>query len=143
MSLKLDHQLCFALYSGSRHIVRLYQPVLAALDLTYTQYITMLVLWEHESISMKDLGDKLYLDSGTLTPLLKKLESIDLVKRVRNESDERVVDVVITLKGKALKEEAKAIPTKIAQCLNLEREEALMLQQLLKKLIHNIESGNC
>lgn len=143
MSLKLDNQLCFALYSGSRHIVRLYQPVLAALDLTYTQYITMLVLWEHGSISMKELGDKLYLDSGTLTPLLKKLEALDLVKRVRSESDERVVDVTLTEKGQALKEEAKAIPTKIASCLNLTRDEAYLLQNLLKKLIHNIESGDC
>ena len=103
-ALKLDNQLCFALYACSREITKLYKPFLDKLGLTYTQYISLLVLWEKDNITVKDLGKKLHLDSGTLTPLLKKLEIMNLVKRIRDTVDERNVYVSLTTQGIALKE---------------------------------------
>ncbi len=133
--LKLDHQLCFPLYAAAREIVNRYKPVLEELDLTYTQYITMLVMWEHECISVRDMGKLLYLDSGTLTPLLKKLEQKGLVERKRDTEDERLLNVTLTEAGKAMKEKAVEVPQKIACTLNISKEEAVTLYNILNKFL--------
>lgn len=133
--LRLNNQLCFPLYAASREIIRLYRPHLEALDLTYTQYITMMVLWEEKSVSVKQLGARLYLDSGTLTPLLKSLEAKGYVTRSRSEQDERVVLVRLTPKGEALQERALAVPEGMRACVQLTPEEAAVLYKLLYKLL--------
>ena len=134
-ALKLDSQLCFPLYACSRKIVKMYHPYLAELGLTYTQYITMLVLWERQKISAKELGTKLYLDSGTLTPVLKSLEKKGLIGRYRSEEDERVLVVELTAEGLALREQALKIPYQLKACLNLDHEEAYQLYQMLRRLL--------
>lgn len=134
-ALKIENQLCFPLYACSREVIKLYKPHLDVIGLTYTQYITMMVLWEHKSVTVKKLGDKLYLDSGTLTPLLKKLESKGLVTRQRSERDERNLIVTITEAGEALKDQAVDIPYQIVKNCNLTREESDTLYQLLYKLL--------
>lgn len=136
--LKLENQLCFPLYAAARKIITLYQPLLKELSLTYTQYITMLVMWERSSITVKELGNALYLDSGTLTPLLKKLEQMNLVKRERSEADERSVIVTITQKGEELYEKALSIPEKIICGIKMDIEEAVALREQLKTFINNI-----
>lgn len=136
--LKLDNQLCFALYACSREITKAYQPHLDKLGLTYTQYVTMLVLWETPKISFKELSLRLHLDSGTLTPLLKKLEGNGLVERRRDSSDERSVIISLTAKGEALREEAVKIPANMACSTGLSLEEATALREQLKKLIGQI-----
>lgn len=133
--LKLENQLCFPLYACSREIVKRYKPFLDEIDLTYTQYVAMMVLWERKSVNVKELGECLYLDSGTLTPLLKKLESKGLLTRMRSEKDERNLIVTITSEGEALKEKAKEIPLKISGCTNLSPEEALTLYEILYKML--------
>ncbi len=133
--LKLDNQLCFPLYACARSLVKKYNPYLAKIDLTYTQYITMMVFWEKGKCSAKELGDKLYLDSGTMTPVLKSLEKKGLIKRARSEADERLLMVEITAKGQALKTEAVKIPGQVAACVALEPEEAKGLYQTLHKLL--------
>lgn len=134
-SLKLENQLCFPLYACSREVVKKYTPFLSELDLTYTQYITMMVMWEEKEISVKELGKKLYLDSGTLTPLLKALEKKGFITRERSQEDERVLIARITSEGVALREKAKDIPKKVSGCVNLEGEEALQLYKLLYKIL--------
>ena len=134
-ALRLDNQLCFPLYAASREIIRLYRPHLEALDLTYTQYITMMVLWEEREISVKQLGKRLYLDSGTLTPLLKSLEAKGYVTRTRSDSDERVVLVRLTEAGQALQERALSVPEGMRSCVHLSPEEAAVLYKLLYKLL--------
>ena len=136
--LKLKNQLCFPLYACSKEIVRQYKPFLDEIDLTYTQYITMMALWENDNCNVKNLGECLYLDSGTLTPVLKKLEAKGYVKRVRSEEDERNIKVTLTDEGKALKEEAVKVPEKMGGCLKLDKEEALQLYTLLKKVLADI-----
>ena len=133
--LKLENQLCFPLYACAKEIVRRYTPLLEPLGLTYTQYIAMMVMWEHKSISVKDMGKLLYLDSGTLTPMLKKMEKAGLIRRKRSEYDERVVMITITEKGEELHDEASGIPAKMAGCVTLESEEAMQLYTLLHKLM--------
>ena len=133
--LLLENQLCFPLYAASREIIRLYRPHLEALDLTYTQYITMMVLWEEQEISVKQLGGRLYLDSGTLTPLLKSLEAKGYVTRTRCEADERVVLVRLTETGLALRDRALSVPAGMRACLRLSDEEAAALYKLLYKLL--------
>ena len=133
--LKLENQLCFPIYACSREIVKKYKPFLNEIGLTYTQYIVMLVLWEKKSTNVKSLGEYLYLDSGTLTPLLKKLESVGLVSRTRLAEDERNLIVTITDKGERLKDKAVNIPLKLASCINLSVEEAKMLYSLLYKIL--------
>ena len=133
--LKLGNQLCFPLYAAAREIVNRYKPVLEELDLTYTQYITMLVMWEHECISVRDMGKLLYLDSGTLTPLLKKLEQKGLVERKRDSEDERLLNITLTEAGKAMKEKAVEVPQKIACTLNISQEEAVTLYNILNKFL--------
>ncbi len=133
--LRLENQLCFPLYAASREIIKRYRPHLDALDLTYTQYITMMVLWEQGCISVKELGQKLYLDSGTLAPLLKHLEQKGYLTRRRSEQDERVLLVEITEEGLALREKAVDVPQKMGACVRLTKEEAAVLYSLLYKLL--------
>lgn len=135
--LTLENQLCFPLYACARAVTGKYKPLLDKLDLTYTQYLTMMVLWEHEEMTSKEIGKELYLDSGTLTPLLKKLEIKGYVHRLRSTDDERNLMVRITEKGMALRSEAREIPYKVGACLSLSAEEAQDLHKLLYKLIEN------
>ena len=118
--LKLENQLCFPLYACAKEIVRKYTPYLGELDLTYTQYITLMVLWERKEMNVKDLGKCLFLDSGTLTPLLKKMEAKGYITRHRSEADERVLLVHITQEGMQLREKALSIPARVGQCVALE-----------------------
>ena len=141
-SLKLDNQLCFPLYACAKEVVRRYKPFLDKLDLTYTQYITMMVLWEEHSTNVKDLGERLFLDSGTLTPVLKKLESKGYLTRARSAEDERNLIVTITPEGDKLKESAVCIPAKMASCVQLSQEEGLQLYTLLRKLLGNMNPGS-
>src|SRR6201986_3830711 len=108
--LKLDHQICFAVYSAAHAFNRVYKPLLDRLGLTYPQYLVMLVLWERDDVPVKEIGERLFLDSGTLTPLLKRLEAADLIKRTRSTEDERQVLIALTPKGRSLKEKARAVP---------------------------------
>ena len=133
--LKLENQLCFPLYACSREVIKLYKPYLDPLDLTYTQYITMMVLWERKSINVKCLGNVLHLDSGTLTPLLKKLEAKGLITRRRSTEDERNLIVTITEDGEEMKDAALSIPEKMAKCVNLAPAEIHTLYHLLYKLL--------
>lgn len=133
--LRLENQMCFPLYACSKEIVRRYKPYLDPLDLTYTQYITMMVLWEKKQVCVKELGEKLYLDSGTLTPVLKKLESKGYLNRARMECDERSLCVTLTDKGEALQKEACKVPIQMSGCVNLNEEEAVQLHHLLYKLL--------
>ena len=137
--LKLENQLCFPLYACSKEVVRRYKPYLDAIDLTYTQYIAMMVLWEKKQINVKELGHCLYLDSGTLTPVLKKLESKGYVERIRSKEDERNVEIHITKEGENLKEKAVDIPQKMGKCIPIEPEEAIQLGTLLHKILGSIE----
>ena len=134
-TLKLENQLCFPLYAASREVIKRYHPYLTELGLTYTQYIAMMVLWADRKISVKELGQKLFLDSGTLTPVLKSLEEKGCVKRRRSSEDERVLIVELTEAGEALKEQAVSIPEKVAGCVRLDSEEAVQLYQLLYKVL--------
>lgn len=136
--LKLDRQLCFPLYAVSKEIVKRYKPFLDEIDLTYTQYITMMVLWEEREISVKDLGNKLFLDSGTMTPVLKTLEKKGYILRRRSEEDERIVFTAATELGMALREQAVSIPEKIGGCVPLEPEEAITLYQILHKMMDKL-----
>ncbi|MCQ2145240.1 MAG: MarR family transcriptional regulator [Bacteroidales bacterium] len=132
--LKLENQLCFPLYVAAKEVVRKYRPFLDPLGLTYTQYIAMMVFWEHKSVTVGKLGEILRLDSGTLTPMLKKMETAGLVRRSRGSKDERVVEVTITEQGEALKEKAADVPMKMASCVSISPEEAVQLLAILKKL---------
>ncbi len=134
-TLKIENQLCFPLYACAKEVVKKYRPYLETIDLTYTQYITMMVLWEYREINVKELGERLYLDSGTLTPLLKKLEKKGFVARNRSESDERNLIVTITEQGLKLREKACTIPAAMGKCINLGQEDALTLYHLLYKIL--------
>ena len=137
-ALKLCNQVCFPLYACSKEIIRKYKPFLDEIDLTYTQYITMMVLWEKKSVNVKTLGESLYLDSGTLTPVLKKLESKGYITRVRSSEDERNLVVSITDEGVALRDKALSIPDAMGSCVQLTQEEAGVLYKLLYKIIGNV-----
>ena len=139
-ALKLVNQLCFPLYACSRNVIREYKPFLDRLDLTYTQYIAMLVLWERGSLTVKELGEALYLDSGTLTPLLKKLEAKGLINRKRSTADERNLILNLTKAGNAMREEAASIPGELAKKVLLSPEEARTLYDLLYKVLGNMEA---
>ena len=139
--LKLSNQLCFPLYACARESIKFYTPHLDKLGLTYTQYITMMVLWERKSLTAKELGRILYLDSGTLTPLLKKLEAKSLLTRKRSEADERNLIVTITESGEDLKEQALHIPSEMTKCVNLEKEEIRAMYHMLYKMLERAESG--
>lgn len=136
--LKLESQLCFPLYVVSKEIVKKYKPFLDEIDLTYTQYITMMVLWEENEILVKDMGEKLFLDSGTLTPVLNGLEKRGYATRRRSEKDRRDVYAVITEKGLQLRDKAVEIPEKIGACVPLDSEKALMLYQTLHEMMDKL-----
>jgi DNA-binding MarR family transcriptional regulator len=136
--LLLANQLCFPLYAASRGVVRKYTPLLSALGLSYTQYITMMVLWEEGSVTVKQLGEILFLDSGTLTPLLKRLETKNYIQRERATDDERSLIVKITKEGKLLKKKCSQIPAQIGACINLEKKEALFLYKILHKILAHV-----
>ena len=140
-ALKLKNQGCFPLYAAARQIIKLYHPYLDPLGLTYTQYITMMVFWEEGSISVKELGNRLFLDSGTLTPLLKVLEKKGYVTRRRWPEDERVVVAEVTPAGMALRERVLEIPAKVAACVPLSPQEGLQLQTLLNRLLDAGRAG--
>ncbi len=134
-SIKLDNQLCFSLYAASREVIKLYKPVLDKYNLTYTQYLAMLVLWETEKISVKEIGQKLHLDSGTLTLVLKTLEGMELIKRYRNSQDDRVVLVELTQKGTTLKDEILNVPEEIYCKVGITEEEFKTLKSSLDMLL--------
>ena len=134
-ALKLDNQICFPLYACSREIIKRYNPYLGELDLTYTQYITMMVLWEESPLTVKDLGDRLFLDSGTLTPMLKKMEAKGYLTRTRSTEDERNLIISVSAKGAALREKALSVPAQMAKCFDLEPEEAAALYRTLYKIL--------
>jgi DNA-binding MarR family transcriptional regulator len=131
--LRLGNQLCFAVYSTANAFSRAYKPLLDALDLTYCQYLVMLTLWERDDVTVKDIGAKLFLDSGTLTPLLKRLEAIDLVRRSRDPEDERHVRITLTPKGRAMREKARSIPKEIVGGCGRSAED---LRKLKHDLVH-------
>ena len=137
-SLKLENQLCFPLYACSKEIVRRYKTYLDRLDLTYTQYIVMMVMWEEKELNVKELGDKLFLDSGTLTPVLKKLEAKGYVTRERSKIDERTLIVTLTGSGKELREKAVDIPVGMRGCLKLSDEEMIQLRTMLGKILSDM-----
>lgn len=133
--LKLDKQLCFPLYAVSKEIIKKYKPFLDEIDLTYTQYITMMVLWEEQEILVKDLGERLFLDSGTLTPVMNGLEKKGYATRRRSEKDKRDVYAVITKKGMALRDKAVEVPAKMGACLSIDAEKAQTLYRLLHEMM--------
>ena len=135
MDLQLDKQICFSLYSASNAITRMYRPLLAKLDLTYLQYMVMIVLWERSTLNVKELGEYLRLDSGTLTPLLKRLENKQLVARKRSSTDERVRQISLTKSGAALQQRAKSIPEELACSLGLPKSDAMEIKRLCDKLL--------
>ena len=135
-ALKLDNQLCFPLYAAAREVVNNYHPYLSKLDITYTQYIALMVMWEREKISAKELGEKLHLDSGTLTPLLKSLEKKGYVTRRRSEEDERFLIVELTDEGRNLKDEAADIPMKVSGCIKLDPKDAADLYRILYEILN-------
>ena len=137
--LKLSKQLCFPLYACSREMIKLYKPFLDELGLTYTQYITLMVLWEHKAMTVKALGQELYLDSGTLTPLLKKLEEKGLVTRRRSDLDERNLIVTITELGESMCDRALHIPEEMTKCINLPREDIRELYRMLHQLLEYVK----
>ena len=138
-SLKIENQICFPLYATSKEIIRQYQPFLSELDLTYTQYITMLVLWEYGDTNMKELGKHLFLNSGTLTPLVKKLEDKGYLRRKRKRKDERNLIIALTPQGLGLKEKAVVIPQEMGRCVKLSPEEAGQLYKILYKVLAQLE----
>lgn len=133
--LKLNNQLCFPLYALSKEITRRYTPFLDALDLTYPQYLVMMVLWEHGEQSVGDIGAKLYLDSGTLTPLLKRLQAKGLIERQRSSTDERSVHIRLTEAGQALERRAAEVPQRLAGCLKLNATQAEALREAVRKIL--------
>ena len=142
-SLKLSNQVCFPLYACSKELVSQYTPYLKKLGLTYTQYIVMMVMWESVSVSSRDLAARVHLDYGTLTPVLKKLESIGYITRKRDPEDERLLILELTDKGEAVKDEALKIPPCIASCVGLNEEEFKMLYILTYKALNNMENTKC
>jgi DNA-binding MarR family transcriptional regulator len=139
--LKIEKQLCFPLYAAAKAVVAKYTPSLEALDLTYTQYIAMMVIWEKGSLSSRELGKALFLDSGTLTPLLKKLEDKGFITRKRSEEDARNLMISVTAKGLELRERALDVPEKVGSCISLDQDEAAELYRLLYKLLASEEKN--
>lgn len=133
--LKLENQLCFPLYACAKGIVGKYKPLLDEIDLTYTQYIAMMVIWERKAINVKSLGESLYLDSGTLTPLLKRLQEKGLITRERSPADERNVVIALAPKGEMLRKKAERIPARIAKCVDISAQDAEKLREILSRLM--------
>lgn len=140
--LKLDKQLCFSVYVLHREIMQRYRAILEEIDLTYPQYITMMALWENDGQTVNQLGGKLYLDNGTLTPLLKRLEAKSLLTRTRSKEDERVVKIQLTAQGVQLKEKASCIPMQIFEALKLDRTDMGRLKSLAEKIVNNAGDTN-
>lgn len=141
--LSLDNQLCFALYACAREVTKLYRPFLDELGITYTQYVTLLALWEKDGVPVKELGARLYLDSGTLTPLLKKLEGMSLIRRERDPEDERSVIVRLTDEGRAMKEQAMTIPERVFCQMNLPPGQFAVLRDQLQQLTAAVHQSTC
>ena len=137
--IRLENQICFPLYACAKEIVRQYRKPLENLNLTYTQYLVMMVLWEYGGMTEGELGKKVHLDSGTLAPLLKRLEKQEYITRIRPETNERKLFVELTAKGEALKDQATEVPCKMKSCLNLTQDEQLKLKELLDKAIIKTE----
>lgn len=137
--LKISNQLCFPIYALSKEITNQYRPLLEKLDLTYPQYLVLMVLWEHQKLNVCEIGKILRLDSGTLTPLLKRLEAKQIVKRERSKQDERIVDVSLTEKGIALEEDAVCIPVQLMEKVQLSAEEILQFKTIINKIFNTIE----
>lgn len=140
-ALKLDNQICFPLYACSKEVVKAYKPYLDELDLTYTQYITMMVMWEHKALCVKEIGRFLYLDSSTLTPLLKRLEEKGYITRRRSEKDERDLIAAITDKGERLKERAVTVPSHLASCVYMDTDKAQELYNILYELLGRLTNN--
>lgn len=136
--LKLENQTCFPLYALSREIINAYRPLLDEIDLTYPQYLVLLVLWENQKCTVNQLGEKLHLDSGTLTPLLKRLQGKGLINRKRSSVDERVVEISLTEEGKQIEQRAKNIPNQLAEALNLSIDELTALKEITCKILQKI-----
>jgi len=137
--IKLENQICFPLYALSREVIKLYKPLLDKFNLTYTQYITMLVIWEEEKILFKELGQRLHLDSGTLTPVVKKLESMGLIIKYRNKEDDRIVTIELTEKGRLLKDDVIEVPENLYCKFKGKDEETLLtLKKVLDQLLKSI-----
>ncbi len=136
---KLGNQLCFPFYVIAKEITGMYRPFLDELDITYSQYLVMMVLWEYERLTVNQIGEKLYLDSGTLTPLLKRLEVKEYIVRLRKKEDERIVEVFLTEKGNELQKKACIIPSKMQEKLNLSENDLLELKETVNKLLTKIE----
>ncbi len=137
--LLLDNQLCFALYVASKELIKKYKSILKDFDLTYTGYIAMLALWEKDNIKVKELGERLYLDSGTLTPLLKKLEKQDYIIRKRSDEDERIVYIKLSERGRAMKEYALKVPEELICNLNMDLDEISNLREDIQKFIDTMQ----
>ena len=137
--LKLENQLCFPLYACSKEVVRRYTPLLDELGLTYTQYLVMMALWEYGPSSVGELGQRLYLDSGTLTPVLKKMEAKGLLERKRSAEDERRVEITLTPDGEAMKKGAAKVPIAMGQCISISAEDAAELARLLQKILDGLQ----
>ena len=138
---RLEDQFCFPLYACAKEVVRQYRKPLSALNLTYTQYLVMMVLWEHGGMTEGQLGRKVYLDSGTLAPLLKRMERSGLINRIKPDGNVRKLYVTLTQEGQDLKEKAKSVPGEIQNCIPLPQEDLLMLRELLRHLLANMEKG--
>ncbi|SUX45228.1 MarR family winged helix-turn-helix transcriptional regulator [Chryseobacterium indoltheticum] len=139
-SLKLENQICFPLYVIAKEITGLYRPFLDELDITYPQYLVMMVLWENDGLPVNHIGEKLYLDSGTLTPLLKRLEAKGLILRKRKKEDERVVQVFISDLGKELQQKACEIPSKIYHKVGVSKEDWAELSNSVKKILNKLDN---
>ena len=139
--LKLENQLCFPLYVASKEVIRKYKPILDKFDLTYTQYIAMMVIWEERSIKVTELGKRLYLDTGTISPLIRKLKSKDYITITRDKDDERVQIINLTKHGEDLREDALSIPQEMMKqnCVNLTNDEAILLKNILEKMVSKHE----
>ncbi|AZA54244.1 MarR family winged helix-turn-helix transcriptional regulator [Chryseobacterium sp. G0201] len=137
--LKLENQICFPLYAIAKEITGLYRPFLDEIDITYPQYLVMMVLWENDGLPVSHIGDKLFLDSGTLTPLLKRLEAKGFIARKRKKEDERVVEAFLTELGKGLQQKACEIPSKIQEKIGVEPEDLIQLKESIQKILNKIE----
>lgn len=139
-NLHIDQQLCFPIYVFAKQMINMYRPFLDAIDLTYSQYLVMMVLWETKEQTVNQLGEKLKLDSGTLTPLLKRMEQKEFITRTRSTKDERVVNIAITDKGEAIKVKAKCIPEQLMEAMQVSEEDLLSLKKIITKIVHTKES---
>lgn len=138
--LKLENQICFKIYTAEREITKLYRDLLKELDVTYPQYLVLLLLWEKHSLTVKELGQRLFLDSGTLTPMLKRMESNGLVERKRSAEDERSVIISLTEKGETLKEKAECIPSQLVENISMKREELTLLNKTLTSMLDLLQN---